>query len=381
MSLHYASLLLAIAFSGFAVLVAAFASWINTRRERYLVLGAVGLAFISTGVGLMALRNGYYNLVTLLGPFSPLLAGMAIVYASVREFVHKTSPWPPILIGAAGIISIAVAFSTGYMGAGNIALNTFMGLLLVLCSIEYAGAREDMRPAMIANSVLYVATGVSFLVCAVAVAVSGDWVRYPFEDNWADTLNAVVSLIGVSGIGALTLTLHFSRSARKHHEEAQTDPLTGVLNRRALFERFAADGAIPGQTVLVFDLDHFKSINDQLGHAQGDRTLRCFGELMRLRLGEDAVIARTGGEEFCAILPLCNADKARDLAETVRMGFAALALPNGREAGAATVSVGMATGGLHENFESVLNRADAALYISKRTGRNKVSLAERRIAA
>ncbi len=381
MSLHYASLLLAIAFSGFSVLVAAFASWINTRRERYLVLGAFGLAFISTGVGLMSLRNGQYTLLTLLGPFSPLLAGTAIIYASVRDFVHKTNFWPPILIGTAGIAAIALFFASGYMGAGNIALNTFMGLIFILCGIEYAGAREDIRPAMIANSVLYITTGASFLICAAEVLASGEFVRYPFEDNWADNLNAVMSLVGVSGIGALTLTLHFSRSARKHHAEAQTDPLTGVLNRRALFERFSADGAIPGQTVLVFDLDYFKSINDQLGHAQGDRTLQRFGDLMHLHLGDDAVIARTGGEEFCAILPICDIEQARKTAEALRQGFAALGLPSGRDASVATVSVGMATGGLHENFESVLNRADAALYVSKRAGRNQVSLAENRIAA
>ena len=381
MSLHYSSLLLAIAFSGFSVLVAAFASWINTRHERYLVLGAIGLAFISAGVALMSLRNGYFTLVTLLGPFSPLLAGTAFIYASVRAFVHKTNPWPPILVGSAGIASIAVAFMAGYLGAGNIALNLFMGLLLVLSGIEYAGAREDMRPAMIANSVLYIATGLSFFVCAASVAASGEWVAYPFQDNWADNLNAVMSLIGVSGIGALTLTLHFSRSARRHRVDAQTDALTGVLNRRALFEHFAADQTIPGQAVLIFDLDYFKSINDRHGHAEGDRTLCRFGELLRSQLDEDTVIARIGGEEFCAVLPMCKPGQAREIAEDVRLGFAMMALPSGRDGTSATVSVGMATGGLHEKFESVLSRADAALYVSKRSGRNQVSLARGHLAA
>ncbi len=381
MSLHYSSLLLAIAFSGFSVLVAAFASWMNTRRERYLVLGAVGLVFISAGVALMSLRNGYYTLVTLLGPFSPLLTGMAIIYASVRAFVHKTNPWPPILVGAAGIALMAIAFMSGYLGVGNIVLNTFMGVLLILCGIEYAGARDDMRSAMVANSALYIASGLSFFVCAISVAASGEWEAYPYIDNWADNLNAVMSLVGVSGIGALTLTLHFSRSARRHRADAQTDALTGVLNRRALFERFAADDTVPGQAVLIFDLDYFKSINDRHGHAEGDRTLCRFGELLRSQLGEDTVIARIGGEEFCAVLPVCNPKQARGIAETVRLGFAAMALPSGRDGAPATVSVGMATGGLHENFESVLSRADAALYVSKRSGRNQVCLADNRLAA
>ena len=329
----------------------------------------------------MSLRNGYYTLVTLLGPFSPLLAGASLIYASVRSFVHKTNPWPPVLIGAAGIVSIAIAFAAGYLGAGNIVLNIFMGLLLVLSGIEYAGAREDMRPAMIANSALYIATGLSFFVCAASVAASGEWVAYPFVDNWADNLNAVMSLIGVSGIGALTLTLHFSRSARRHRVDAQTDALTGVLNRRALFERFAADDTIPGQAVLTFDLDYFKSINDRHGHAEGDRTLCRFGELLRSHLGEDTVIARIGGEEFCAVLPKCEPKQARAIAETIRQGFAAMALPSGRDGASATVSIGMATGGLREDFESVLSRADAALYVSKRSGRNQVNLAGTRLAA
>ena len=383
MSIHYTSLLIAVAFSGAAVLLAAITSWMNARTERYLVLGAIGLALFSTAVGLMAMRNGRYDVVTLFGPFSLLIVGLSFVYASVRTFVGKSAIWPPALIGVAGIVAIGIPLGGGYLGAGNIALNASCGLILALSGIEYLRARDEMRPAMIANGSLYIATALTFFTCAVVVVfeLGGEWTRYPIDDNWADNLNAVMSLGGVTGIGALTLVLHFARSVRVHRSAANTDPLTGVLNRRALFERYPETGIADGLAVMVFDLDHFKTINDQLGHAHGDSTLQWFAGVLRENAAETDCIARIGGEEFCMILEGANRRAASFIAEQIRADFAALDIPCGRDGAVATVSVGLATGGADEPFHSLLGRADAALYKAKNGGRNKLCTDRAALAA
>jgi diguanylate cyclase (GGDEF)-like protein len=383
MSIHYTSLLIAVAFSGAAVLLAAVTSWMNARTGRHLVLGAIGLALLSAAVGLLAMRNGRYDVVTLLGPFSLLITGLSFVYASVRSFVGRTAIWPPITIGIIGVVAIAIPFGTGYLGAGNIVLNVICGLILTLSGIEYLLARDEMRPAMIANGSLYIVTALTFFICAIVVTfeLHGEWARYPVDDNWADNLNAVMSLGGVTGIGAMTLVLHFARSVRVHQCAANTDPLTGVLNRRALFERYPELAMADGLAVLVFDLDHFKMINDQLGHAHGDSTLQWFAGVLREHAAENDCIARTGGEEFCMILEGASRRAASVIAEKIRSDFAALDIPCGRAGAVATVSVGLATGGADEPFHSLLGRADAALYKAKNGGRNKLCTDRTALAA
>ncbi len=381
MPIDYSSLLIALVFSSFAILVAALASWTSVRKERYLVFSAIGIGLVMVAIVLMGLRNGHYVLETLLGPFTLLHAGVAFVYASTRLFVHKSNLQPAVLAGAASVLATDIPLLFGLLGLANFALNVGIAVVLFLCARESWNASEDPRRATIANAILYALSGLSFLAPAVPVFVTGEWVQYPEVATWPDTVNAIMTLVGITGIGAITLTLHFSRAARLHHFEANTDPLTGVLNRRALFERIGALARVPGLAVLLLDLDHFKQINDQLGHAQGDVTLRNFADVLRAHLGTDDLAARIGGEEFCVVLPGCDRRTAQEAAERIRRAFSELNMPSGREDVVATVSVGLATGGRNESFESMLSRADAALYKAKHAGRNRVRLAERRLVA
>ncbi len=372
MQIDYTSLLIALAFSSFAILVAALASWSSARKDHYLILDAVGVSLLMVALILLGVNEGNYVFETLIMPFTLMHLSAAFIYAGTRLFLGKSDMRPVIAVGAVTTLLTGTAMFSGLLGLGSITLNIGFGFVLVLCAAEYASFRHEFRSAITANIVLYSITGLSFVGPAVPVAFSGDMVTYPPVDTLMDTINAGVGVIGITGIGALTLMLHFSRVARKHYVDAHTDPLTGVLNRRGVFERFNADGAIPGRAVLLFDLDNFKIINDQLGHGQGDQTLRKFGEFLHLQFGTDAVLARIGGEEFCVILTASDAAQARELAEDARIGFASLCLPGGHDGSVATVSIGLATGGSDESFESVLSRADAALYKAKSAGRNKL---------
>jgi diguanylate cyclase (GGDEF)-like protein len=128
-------------------------------------------------------------------------------------------------------------------------------------------------------------------------------------------------------------------------------------------------------SVLAFDLDHFKSINDRFGHSAGDATLHLFAAVARQTMRSEDVIGRLGGEEFVALLP--NAlNEAIVAAERVRQAFAAASNIPGGDHVPATVSIGAACGSASAKIEALIGRADGALYRAKSNGRNRVETAE-----
>ncbi len=377
-----ATLLIGIAFSAASLMIALLIGWLNARRETYLVHGATGIFMVMLALAIMGLRGGRYELVFQLIPFTILLVGFAFIYSCSRLFRDPASShWPPIMVGLLTAVSTATALIAGYSGTGTILLNLSGGLLMGLSGYEYWRGRKESPVAMIVNTGLYWLSGLSFLACAFVLVINGQWILNAPPNNWAEDVNSIMSLVGLTGIGAITLTLHHARAARRHRAEANTDALTGVYNRRALFSRFPETEPATGLAVLMFDLDHFKQINDRLGHAQGDLVLQAFADVMRTQLRGSDVAARLGGEEFCVILPGLDRSNALRVAERIRTAFAERAIPIGRDTEIATVSAGLATGGVDEPFSSVLSRADAALYKAKSAGRNQVHLAALRLVA
>lgn len=164
--------------------------------------------------------------------------------------------------------------------------------------------------------------------------------------------------------------------------QASTDDLTGVANRRSLMQRLALEFErvqhLPGYTcaLLAIDLDLFKQVNDRHGHAAGDAVLQHTAALMRRFTRQHDLVARSGGEEFCVLLPETGADEAAALAERLRAGLQAQPAPHlGRElpvtlsAGVSLILPGDAS------TDAVLARADAAMYQAKAAGRNRVCVA------
>jgi diguanylate cyclase (GGDEF)-like protein len=167
---------------------------------------------------------------------------------------------------------------------------------------------------------------------------------------------------------------------------ATTDSLTGLLNRRRLMELGVSECRRAARfghslSLLMIDIDHFKSINDGWGHQFGDQVIGAVAHTLssRVRQGVD-VVARMGGEEFVLLLPETAPADAHGLAEVLRESVEALRFPI-REAGefaGVTVSIGVAaqSGASSESFEKLLDRADRALYVAKQAGRNQVHSAE-----
>jgi diguanylate cyclase (GGDEF)-like protein len=196
---------------------------------------------------------------------------------------------------------------------------------------------------------------------------------------------ALEVMLYVVGTAFIVLVLSKERAVRIQKDAASTDDLTGVPNRRGFLEAARLLSVRETQkglpvSVLVFDLDHFKGINDRFGHDVGDETLRTFAKTASTTLRASDVVGRYGGEEFVAILP-GSIDDAAIAAERVRAMFQAAAATVAGRATEATVSVGAASGEPGADVSALLSAADAALYRAKERGRNQVAITREPVPA
>ena len=170
-------------------------------------------------------------------------------------------------------------------------------------------------------------------------------------------------------------------------EQALRDPLTGLYNRRYLEETVGRELARAQRNheslcLLMIDMDHFKTLNDEYGHAAGDQVLRWFGDLIRTKLRPGDIACRYGGEEFVLIMPTATLAGGVARADEIREAFGRLvATASNNQYGAVTLSVGVAVYPDDAKTATELRRkADAALYVAKRTGRDRVVAYSEQIA-
>jgi diguanylate cyclase (GGDEF)-like protein len=201
-----------------------------------------------------------------------------------------------------------------------------------------------------------------------------------FGSTWFG-FSELVRLLLQIGLAFAVMALARERTEAMHRAAARTDPLTGLDNRRAFLEAAGARmrrRRIEGRpvAVLMFDLDHFKRVNDRFGHGFGDRVLCTFARTALSQLRVEDVIGRIGGEEFAAFLWDASPQETLAAADRVRIAFARSAEQLGEPLAGVTVSVGVALGAdQDDDVGPLLERADTALYVAKARGRNRVELA------
>jgi len=196
---------------------------------------------------------------------------------------------------------------------------------------------------------------------------------------WVTVFSIELVLYAVATVFVIFMLVS-ERTVTAHKTAASMDPLTGMLNRRGFAEATSrviereANAGRPA-TVLIFDIDHFKSINDRFGHPAGDEVLRLFATIVLNALRITDLSGRIGGEEFAAFLP-CPLEEGVIAAERVREAFESSGIVVEDGPVDTTVSIGVAGGPAGTELEVLLAAADAALYQAKRNGRNRVEAAE-----
>ncbi|CAG0974452.1 partial Response regulator PleD, partial [Anaerolineales bacterium] len=176
----------------------------------------------------------------------------------------------------------------------------------------------------------------------------------------------------------IAMNLELETALAREKQLAHTDPLTGINNRRRLYELVEHEIKIAARywqplSVMMFDIDHFKKVNDTFGHEVGDHILQRVTQVACGELRSADVIGRYGGEEFVVVLPMTKAKQAYPLAERIRLAIAALCVPTENGDVSVTLSIGiveMRHGPKNDSAEDMIRRADKAMYAAKQSGRN-----------
>jgi diguanylate cyclase (GGDEF)-like protein len=202
--------------------------------------------------------------------------------------------------------------------------------------------------------------------------------RSPGPRGW----DADDRMVAEAASGVIRVVLEHHSIQREMARRARTDPLTGLINRRAFLEELPRhidrleQEQLPG-TLVFADLDNFKAVNDELGHEIGDQVLCRAAELLRATVRPTDLVARLGGDEFAIWMNGADHLTAAERAETLRVqGPRALAEVTGNDTPKLGFSIGIATRHLGEEVESVMRRADLAMYQVKRDGRNNWRVAQ-----
>lgn len=201
------------------------------------------------------------------------------------------------------------------------------------------------------------------------------------NDAWRHLILTRAALVLVLSIVVIILLIYLFRLMRRQDSGlreletfARIDTLTGLLNRRYFLLRGEEELTRASRyqrplSLVMLDLDHFKQINDKLGHAAGDDVLRAFSRVINAILRESDLIGRIGGEEFVVIMPETDIVAAREISERMRVAINTIST----RIGSLSASLGIAVWkGAPESMQKLLKRADSAMYAAKKAGRNRI---------
>ena len=310
-----------------------------------------------------------------------LFIAVGMTWSGARSFHGRPIRWPVMAFGAAFWMAASCFPAFAESAASRIVVSA-----LIVAGYTFLTAMELRRerrkslirrwPAifvpMLHGAIFLFPVALATLCC---IGEGGQGLAQGLARGWI-VVFAIEIVLYVVGTAFIVLILAKDRTVNRYKMAAATDPLTGLLNRRGFFEAAGSLMAISRRqrmapvSVLVFDLDHFKAINDKSGHATGDAMLQLFAKIARETLRATDIVGRLGGEEFVALLPNTAAEAAV-AAERVRVAFAVASIVSDGQRIAATVSIGVASGSPATAIDLLITRADDALYRAKSNGRTE----------
>ncbi|WP_417584775.1 GGDEF domain-containing protein [Pelagibacterium sp.] len=376
MGFDYNSLLMASGAAGAALCFTLMSSWLRQRTSPFLLTWALCIAVIVAAVIAFAALHVTSASVYAMIAGVLLVSAFSISYGGFTQFSTGRFAFRTVALLVIGTAApIIVTNALGYDGLSYLLTNLMSGLVLFFCGYHYWTVRYESPGPITAIAVLHWMLVVTFLLCVIVLAIEAPlYFEERVLDTWAEGLNLMVAVIALSGIGGLFVTVHQERISRRHRDASLSDPLTGLNNRRALFERFPSGQVPQGCGLIVLDLDNFKSLNDEHGHAFGDAVLRSFATMIEENCREEDIAVRLGGEEFVLLLPESSLTEAIALAERIRGTMGRMTHSAEGQLVSCTVSAGVALAEKGQtSLDSLIRKADNALYLSKRSGRNRVS--------
>ncbi|MBO1519536.1 GGDEF domain-containing protein [Oceanisphaera pacifica] len=343
----------------------------------------MGYFLIGGGCVLLGLRHFIHDIASILLSNVAIISGVVLINRGLFNFLGislRFERWlSPLLIV---LLAAALSFYTFYIPNVSLRIQAFSLTFALICFIGAGGVLQHNKPhgRMAANMLM-----VMFLLIGAFFIFRLMWTFY--ESPPDDFMNAgLLSALAVIAGEFLVILSSFSTiwmaSDELQHELseiARIDPLTGVYNRRAFDEYCETElsRALRSQTsfaIIMCDLDNFKRVNDEHGHHIGDEVLKRFATTLKENTRQQDVVARFGGEEFVLLLPNNNTKQGLLAAEQLRAKTAATQIAIGNNVSLSiSASFGVAHYDAHDNdWSTVLHRADNALYMAKKQGRNRV---------
>jgi diguanylate cyclase (GGDEF)-like protein len=352
-------------------------AWVQDRSIRALAWWGAGYLIGGISVAAFTMQDSLSNALSLAIGNALLFLACGVIWSGARLFHGREVR--PIWMFAGAIAWLTALTIPGFAAStnGRIVLSSIaISAYTLMTAYElWNGRKERLLSGWPAIAVL-VLQGVVFLSpIPIVYFAAGDSSMTAFSDGWFGIF-ALETLLYAIATAFIILTMAKERSEKVHRAAATIDPLTEIFNRRALMDsgrRVLARIAWDKQpvAVLMFDLDHFKKINDRFGHAVGDEALKLFARTAGTKLRATDIVGRLGGEEFAAILPATNLASAALAADRVRVAFEEAARKVDGLPVEGTVSIGAsATDNAGCNIDELLAMADKALYAAKAGGRN-----------
>ncbi|WP_454917134.1 diguanylate cyclase [Xanthobacter sediminis] len=315
--------------------------------------------------------------------FFSLAAALLVMVPGLAVFYRRPPPWR--LVAAVAVFTIGVAVALNALRHGDppnvVAFEALHQLpyMLAMAACVWVILRDSPRhmgDLLLAGMFTLLALHFPAKAVVSIYFAQGISLTELMGGTYA-LISQVASGVMLVATGLLLLIKTLQTVIMEKQAAAETDPLSGVPNRRGFdmgAERILADAAGQGRpaSLLLLDLDHFKAVNDTHGHAAGDAALRAFGAMLMRTVPKSALVARIGGEEFAVLLDRTGQEAAKLHAETLRLATATCA---GDGVPALTVSIGVAEIGPPYDLKEAFSRADGALYAAKEAGRNCVACA------
>lgn len=380
--LYIPSLLIAAAVTVACVSVGHILIWRGARNEISIPLWGTGYGLCTCAMIMVGLRGNIPAFLSIVVSNALLLLAVGLLWLGYRRFIGKTGRHDLLLALLGGLVWLGFACNRQFFADINIrthVVSAIQSVYLFAVAVDLIGhKRKEPLPALSLTVAAIAVQQVLLIVRTVHLLIA------PLDVSTATLPSGTpiaLTLIGSVGfvvfLGLMQLALVGQRSEKRYRVAAETDGLTGLANRRRFLSEVLShlnDNPDHG-TLVLFDLDYFKRINDTHGHLTGDRALVEFARILANATPEGAVAARIGGEEFALFLPAGDATKAAVLADSIRQLTQAFELGTASDSLRVTVSVGLADiAEVGSDYEMLHGAADVALYEAKREGRDRVAV-------